>query len=174
MLKNDKKALPLKSGGIKLAVVGPFADTASMLKSDYEGAGDDSTDTIFGALSRVNVGGSTVFAAGCTVRDKPDPTTVAAAVSAVKAAEATVMVLGLEKKDEHEGMDRSDTLLPSTQEAFAAAVFKAAGSKPVVLILCNGGAVSIDDLIEPSSAIIEAFNPAQQGPAALAALLFGK
>lgn len=175
MLKNDKKALPLKTGGIKLAVVGPFGDSASMLKSDYEGAGDDSNETIFGALRRANIGGSTVFASGCAVKGrKPDPTTITAAEDAVKAADATVVVLGLEKKDEHEGMDRKDTLLPSIQESFAASVFKAAGSNPVVVVLCNGGAVSIDDLIGPASAIIEAFNPAQQGPAALAALMFGK
>ena len=72
-------------------------------------------------------------------------------------------------------MDRKDTLLPAGQEALAAAVFKAAGSsKPVIVLLCNGGAVSIDDLIPPASAIIEAFNPAQQGPKALSALIFGK
>ena len=33
--------------------------------------------------------------------------------------------------------------------------------------------VSIDQLIESSSAIVDAFNPAQKGPLALAALLMG-
>ena len=41
------------------------------------------------------------------------------------------------------------------QSAFAEAVFKAAGSKPVIVLLCNGGAVSIDDLITPAAAIVE-------------------
>ena len=173
LLTNKKGALPLKGGGIQLAVVGPLGDDATGLKSDYEGAGDQNTDTIFGALSRLNTGGSTVFQMGVGV-SKASANGTAAALAAVKAADVTVLVVGLTKAQEHEGMDRKDTLLPAVQESFAAAVFAAAGSsKPVVVILCNGGAVSIDALVSPAAAIIEAFNPAQQGPRALASLLFG-
>ena len=35
------------------------------------------------------------------------------------------------------------------EKSLASAVFAAAGSKPVIVILCNGGAVSIDELVEP-------------------------
>ena len=160
LLKNDG-ALPLVDEGLKLAVVGPMGDDSTGLKSDYEGAQDDNTDTIFAALQRANKGTTTFNLDGDT------------AVGAVKAADAVVLAIGLTKKQEHEGMDRKDTLLPADQKSLASAVFAAAGSKPVIVILCNGGAVSIDELVEPSHAIVEAFNPAQQGPKALAALLFG-
>jgi beta-glucosidase len=45
--------------------------------------------------------------------------------------------------------------------------------KPVVFVLVNGGQVAIDNLVEPSSAIIEAFNPNDIGGKALALSLFG-
>ena len=44
---------------------------------------------------------------------------------------------------------------------------------PVVLVLCSGGVVSFDDLVAPSAAIIEAFNPVDQGTQALADSIFG-
>lgn len=71
------------------------------------------------------------------------------------------------------GIDRKDTLLPGLQSSFALQVLKAAGSKPVVLTLCNGGILSIDELVSPAPAIIEAFNPARMGAGALADLIFG-
>ena len=46
--------------------------------------------------------------------------------------------------------------------------------KPVVLVLCNGGALAIDRLIAGPVAIVEAFNPSVAGPRALAATLFGE
>jgi hypothetical protein len=171
LLKNEPMALPLKPG-IKLAVVGPMGNTVQLLFSDYETAGFDNTDTIFTHLAAMNRGGTTTYEQGTTITGPAD--NITAATAAVAAADATILAIGLDKSQEHEGIDRKDTLLPSGQEALAAAVFKAAGSsKPVIVLLCNGGAVSIDDLIAPASAIIEAFNPAQQGPKALSALIFG-
>lgn len=171
LLKNEPSALPLKQG-IKLAVVGPMGNTVQLLFSDYETAGYDNTDTIYTHLAAMNAGGTTTFEQGTTITGPAN--NITGAIAAVAAADATVLAIGLDKSQEHEGMDRKDTLLPAGQEALAAAVFKAAGSKPVIVLLCNGGAVSIDDLITPAAAIIEAFNPAQQGPKALGALIFGK
>jgi hypothetical protein len=47
-----------------------------------------------------------------------------------------------------EGMDRSTTELPAAQLEFAQRVL--ALNKPVVLVLVNGGIVSVDDLLHPS------------------------
>lgn len=44
----------------------------------------------------------------------------------------------------------------------------AAENIPVVLVLCNGGILSIDSLVAGSSAIIEAFNPVDHGTKAVA------
>ncbi|MDA8539185.1 glycoside hydrolase family 3 C-terminal domain-containing protein [bacterium] len=68
---------------------------------------------------------------------------------------------------------QADTLLPPNQTAFARQVFEAANGAPVILVLINGGAVSIDELIAPAAAIVESFSPGQQGPVALGQLLLG-
>ena len=139
LLKNAKGALPLK-GAPKLAVVGPLADDASGLKSDYEGAGDDNTESIYAALARANTGGSTVYSQGVSITGSWSAANSSSspAIAAVGAAEVVVLVVGLTKAQEHEGMDRKDTLLPAGQAGFAASIFAAAGStKPVIVILCN-------------------------------------
>jgi hypothetical protein len=42
------------------------------------------------------------------------------------------------------------------------------------LVLVSGGILSIDALVDPAAAIVDAFNPADVGAIALADLLFGK
>merc|ERR1712117_955742 len=84
-------------------------------------------------------------------------------------------VLGIDKPSEHEGIDRTDIALPGLQEYFARAIL--ALDKPTVLVLTNGGALGIDELLERRSAlpyaIVEAFNPSVSGARGLAANLFG-
>jgi len=168
LLKNNG-VLPIATNS-KVAVVGPVGSETTGLFSDY--TNPEATDSIKAAITRVN-GASTTAADGVAVTGS-DTKGVAAALDLVKQADTVVLVLGQTKKQEHEGMDRGDTKLPGIQEAFAQQVLTAAGKKPVVLVLCNGGIVSFDSLVKPASAIVEAFNPAHKGPQALADQLFGK
>jgi len=45
--------------------------------------------------------------------------------------------------------------------------------KPTIVLLLNGGIISIDNLIGSSSAIIEAFRPSMRGAEAIARSIFG-
>lgn len=163
--------LPLKPG-VRLAVVGPMAFEKEGLLPDYAQKATVARLTIAEELAAANAGGNTEAQIGVDV-DSKDESKMSAALSAVKAADITVMVLGITRDQEHEGIDRQDTLLPGLQGEFASRVFNASAGKPVVLVLCNGGILSIDALVEPSAAIVEAFNPAVMGPRALAQLMFG-
>jgi len=170
--------LPLKSGS-NIAVVGPMGMTTNLM-SDYAGGtgeagcwpNSDSScvKTIAQAIADANNGGSTTMAKGVDVNSKSTGG-IAEALNLVKAADIAVLVLGNDRTQEHEGIDRPDINLPGMQEPFAKQVL--ALGKPTLLILSNGGAVAIDNLIKPSQAIIESFNPAQMTPA-LAALIFGR
>jgi len=167
--------LPLTPAeGLRLAVVGPMAFETTGLKSDYANSNLPAgcCDSIAAALSRVNeaAGGHTTTAKGVNVADS-DASGEAAALAAVSAADVTVMVLGITRDQEHEGIDRKDTLLPGIQEGFAQKVL--ASGKPVVLVTVSGGILSIDSLINGSAAIIDAFNPFVQGPRAIAETIFG-
>ena len=101
-------------------------DTVKLLFSDYETAGFDNTDTIFTHLAAANTGGTTTFSQGVPSITGANETDLAAAAAAVSAADVTVLAIGLDKSQEHEGMDRKDTLLPANQAALAAKVFAAA------------------------------------------------
>jgi beta-D-xylosidase 4 len=187
LLKNGEgngTVLPLKPGS-KLAVVGPFANDPRLLYSDY--AGDPQKGgyrglpgwlpSIRDGVAAANVGGTTVGVTGIPVAARHpsdwNSSAVTEALDAVKQADVTILTLGNSRAQEHEGIDRIDTLLPANQTMFAQQVFEASQGRPVILVLINGGALSIDALIAPSAAIVESFNPGQQGPVALGKLLLG-
>ena len=186
LLTNQGDALPL-SGGSSVAVVGPQAVGRHTLLSDYYGdevcwtsdecQGHDCFDcipTVAEAVERANLGGVTTSAAGVEINSN-DTSGIAAALDLARAADAVVLVLGIDHSIEREGTDRTDTALPGEQEPFAKQVL--ALGKPTVLVLVNGGALAIDGLLDEAReapyAIVEAFNPNVGGGAAIAASLFG-
>ena len=98
-------------------------------------------------------------------QDSDVTTGIPAALDAIENSDVVVLVLGITSDQEHEGIDRQDTLLPGLQESFALQVCAKAKaqSKVVVVVLVNGGIVSVDALIKPAGAIVEAFNPVDHG-----------
>jgi beta-glucosidase len=111
----------------------------------------------------------------------PGAPSTADAVAAAKQADAVILVLGLSPRLEGEEMkvpvegfaggDRISLDIPQTQDALMKAVV--AAGKPVVLVLLNGSAVSINWAAANIPAIVEAWYPGQAGGAALADVLFG-
>jgi len=94
------------------------------------------------------------------------------ALAAVSDADAIVLALGTDQTLAHEGVDLSDIALPAVQQTFAAAVFAAAGSKPVIVVFIGSFPTSFDTVIGPASAIVLAYTPALGTPQ-IAAALFG-
>jgi len=111
----------------------------------------------------------------------PRPNLIQEAISAAKEAEAVVLVLGLSQRLEGEEMpikidgflggDRTNLNLPAVQEQLLNEI--AGTGKPVVVVLMNGGALSVNKAQEKASAILLAGYPGQQGGNALADILFG-
>jgi len=103
------------------------------------------------------------------------------AVAAARQADAVIMVLGLHPRLEGEEMsvpvegfqggDRVQIGLPRVQEELLQEV--AAAGKPVVLVLMNGSALSVNWARDHVPAIVEAWYPGQAGGEALADVLFG-
>jgi hypothetical protein len=131
----------------------------------------DCIPTIAEAIIAANVGGQTTNTTGVDINSN-STADVQHALALAQAADIVILVMGIDKSQEHEGIDRIDTALPGQQEPFALQVL--ALKKPTVLILSNGGALAIDNLVAGPNAIIEAFNPAVLGPTALAQTLFGE
>jgi len=182
-----RTTLPLKQGS-HVAVVGPQGVTRKGLLSDYAadqecfGGDDHCIVSIAEGIASANSGGITVSAQGVEVNsNKTDG--IKEALDAAEKADVVVLVLGIDHTIEHEGIDRTDTALPGLQLQFAKQIL--ALNKTVVLVLTNGGALAIDDLIVrskapspagsrvPGYAIVEAFNPGVVGGKAIGASLFG-
>jgi beta-glucosidase len=111
----------------------------------------------------------------------PQPDMLAQAVEAAKKSDVVVLVLGLNQRLEGEEMpiqvdgfkggDRTHLNLPKTQSDLMETL-KATG-KPIVLVLINGSALSINYAAENMDAILTAGYPGQQGGNAVADVIFG-
>lgn len=103
------------------------------------------------------------------------------AVKVANEADTVVLVLGLNERlegeemkveaDGFEGGDRTSLDLPSNQEELIKAI--TATGKPVILVLINGSALSINWANDNVPAILTAGYPGQQGGNAIADVLFG-
>jgi beta-glucosidase len=112
---------------------------------------------------------------------RPRVNLVENAVKAAKEADVTVLVLGLSQRLEGEEMpiklegfsggDRTNLNLPAVQEELLDAV--CATGNPVIVILANGGAMSVNSVQEKADAILLAGYGGQQGGNAVADVLFG-
>ncbi|HZL76206.1 MAG TPA: glycoside hydrolase family 3 C-terminal domain-containing protein, partial [Bacteroidales bacterium] len=111
----------------------------------------------------------------------PRPKLIDDAVAAAKESDVVVLVLGLSQRLEGEEMsikidgfsggDRTNLNLPAVQEKLLDAV--TATGKPVIVVLTNGGALSVNKAQEKASAVLLAGYGGQQGGNAVADILFG-
>ncbi|OLB37501.1 MAG: hypothetical protein AUH11_08555 [Acidobacteria bacterium 13_2_20CM_57_17] len=103
------------------------------------------------------------------------------AVSAARKADVVIAVVGISAQFEGEesdssdpgffGGDRLDLNLPRPQEELLESV--AATGKPLIVILTNGSALSVNWAQQHAAAIVEAWYPGEEGGAAVADVLSG-
>jgi len=131
------------------------------------------------AIARMNGGENMVVVQeGCTI-DGTSTESFAGAVAAAASVDtaAVVMVMGLDTLSvEKEGHDRTAIGLPGVQlELIQMVVSAVRAQKPLIVVMLNGGAVTLDWLKLPGNtdAIIEAFYPGKRGSEAIADALFG-
>jgi len=139
LLKNSVGVLPLKTG-ISLALLGPHVHCRGAFLSSYHGerCPSGNTDCIkspFEAIRAANSGGTTSAAEGAKIADnrervviKPD--------SALHEVDAIVLLMGMDRSQEREDLDRAHCGLTGGQPDLLDAA--AALGKPTVLVLLNG------------------------------------
>lgn len=111
----------------------------------------------------------------------PNPEMMKEAVDTAVKADAVVVVLGLSQRlegeempikvDGFDGGDRTHLNLPKVQIELIKALKKT--GKPLILVLMNGSAVSVNWENENADAIVTAGYPGQEGGHAVADVLFG-
>jgi beta-glucosidase len=199
LLANDG-VLPLRPDLRTIAVIGPNADSARNLQGDYahashieallemRGFGSElpadfaandemaGRETILGALrGRCAPSVEVRYARGCGILDGDDDA-MAAAVDAARGADVAILVVGERSGLTQdctcgEARDRLDIGLPGRQAELVAAV--AATGTPVVLVLVAGRPLAIESEAAASAAVLQAWVPGEEGPGALADVMFG-
>ncbi len=111
----------------------------------------------------------------------PRPNLMEEAVSVAEKADVVILVLGLSQRLEGEEMsikidgflggDRTNLNLPEVQEQLLNDII--ATGKPVIVVLANGGALSVNNAQEKAAAVLLAGYGGQQGGNAVADVLFG-
>ncbi|MDT0328560.1 beta-glucosidase family protein [Nocardiopsis lambiniae] len=173
LLKNARGVLPLDRPASVL-VVGEFATAPR-----YQGGGSSHVNA-----TRVDVplefieahaatrGTRVTYARGFDTRDEDGAALREAAVRAAGEAEVVVVFAGNPEAEESEGFDRERIELPPSQVRLIKEV--AAVAARTVVVLANGGVVSLEEWHDDVDAILEGFLLGQGGGAAIADLLFGE
>jgi beta-glucosidase len=113
---------------------------------------------------------------------KVDDVVSAEAIGAAKNADVVIAVVGITSRLEGEEMpvtvpgfsggDRTSMDLPEPEEALIEAVAEA--GKPMVVVLLNGSALSVNWMNKHANAILESWYPGEEGGTAVAETLSGK
>jgi beta-glucosidase len=97
--------------------------------------------------------------------------TIAEAVAAAKSADAALVIVGSASTTEAEGYDRRDMDLPGNQNELVEAVLAA---NPRTAVALNIGAPMAMPWIDRARAVLLSWLPGEEGPRALANVLFGR
>lgn len=184
LLKNENKVLPLSKSVRSVAVIGPNADEHDQLICRY-GPANAPIKTVYRGIKEMLPQAEVVYKKGCDIVDPHFPESelldfpktqaeaamMEEAVEAAKQAEVVVMVLGGNELTVREDRSRTSLDLAGRQEELLKAVY--ATGKPVVLVLMDGRAASINYAAATVPAILHAWFPGEFCGQAVAEALFG-
>ncbi len=183
LLKNKNSILPLKKDVKNIAVIGPNANDEEVLLGNYNGTPAHIVTPLEGiknAFSASNV----QYAKGCNVIDTPNydrKKEFDEAIALAAKSEVIIFVGGISPRLEGEelkikvpgflGGDKTDLNLPAIQTDLLKELKKL--GKPIVLVLLNGSALSINWEQENLDAIVETWYGGEKGGVAMADVLIG-
>jgi len=173
LLKNERETLPVPANS-RVAVVGAFAT-----EPRFQGGGSSHINAtqVDAALDMIRdqpwTDGVTVeHAAGFSLDGTGDPAAMLEeATTAARGADIALLFVGLSDREESEGFDRDTLTLPKAQIDVINAVAQVAPR--TVVVLSNGGVVSLEGWHDHVDAIVEGWLLGQAGGSALSDVLFG-
>ncbi|HET9438671.1 MAG TPA: glycoside hydrolase family 3 N-terminal domain-containing protein [Longimicrobiales bacterium] len=172
LLKNERNVLPLAKNLGSIVVIGSLAtDTRSAL-GNWSAAGrePDVVSALDGIRRAVSPSTKVIYAKGAVVEGN-DTTGFAEALTAARAADVIIAIVGENQDMSAEARNRTSLELPGTQLLLLQRLQTL--DKPLVAVLSNGRPLAIPWLAANVPAILESwFLGVQTGPA-LADVLFG-
>lgn len=184
LLKNSEGLLPLSKDLKKIAVIGPNADEVKDLTCRY-GPANAPIKTVFKGIREYLPNAEVRYAKGCDIIDKYFPESelydvpldsaekamIAEAVELAQNSDVAIMVLGGNEKTVREEFSRTSLDLCGRQQKLLEAV--CATGKPVVLVMVDGRAATINWAEKYVPAIVHAWFPGEFTGDAIAQTLFG-
>lgn len=184
LLKNENNILPLSKNTKKIAVIGPNAEEVDNLICRY-GPANAPIKTVYQGIKDYLPGTEVRYAKGADIIDKHFPeselytvpldkdeqTMMDEAVALAKESDIAIMVLGGNEKTVREEYSRSSLELCGRQQKLLEAVY--ATGKPVVLLLVDGRAATINWAEKYIPGILHAWFPGEFMGDAVAKVLFG-
>ncbi|ADR21787.1 glycosyl hydrolase [Marivirga tractuosa] len=190
LLKNED-ALPLRKDA-KIALIGPLANNKENMVGTWSVSSDISKSiSIYDGIKEVSTNPENVkYAKGSNLVADPDleerigmfgkntyrddraeSVMIAEAVSLAKNSDVVVAVLGEASESSGESSSLTDISIPEVQVNLLKAL-KATGKK-VVVVLLSGRPLVLDEILEDSDAILNAWFPGSEAGLALADVLYG-
>jgi len=172
LLKNDDGTLPL-DGALTIAVIGEFATAPRFQGGGSSHINPTRVDVPLEGIRRLadERGALVESAPGYAIAGGDDAELLREAVELAGRVDVAVVFVGLGDREESEGFDRTTLDLPAAQIAVIRAVATAA--RRTVVVLSNGGVVSLEGWHDEVDAIVEGWLLGQAGGSAMADVLFG-
>ena len=184
LLKNETNLLPLSKSIRSIAVIGPNANEQTQLICRY-GPANAPIKTVYQGIKELLPHTEVIYKKGCDIIDPHFPESeildfpktaeevqlMEEAIRAAKQAEVVVMVLGGNELTVREDRSRTSLNLPGRQEELLKAV--CATGKPIILVMLDGRASSINYAAAHVPAILHAWFPGEFCGQAVAEALFG-
>jgi beta-glucosidase len=184
LLKNESNLLPLSKSLKRIAVIGPNADEAKDLICRY-GPANAPVQSVYRGIKEYLPHAEVKYAKGCEIIDQYFPESelynvpldgeeqqmLDEAVAAAKGSEVVVMALGGNERTVREEYSRTNLDLCGRQQQLLEAV--AATGKPIVLVMVDGRAATINWAQKFIPAIVYAWFPGEFMGDAIAQTLFG-
>ncbi len=172
LLKNEGALLPLKKELRTLAVIGALADDTRSALGNWEAAGrkEEAVSVLAGIRNAVSKQTRVIYARGAAP-DSASTAGFAEAERAVRAADASVVVVGELESMSGEAQSRSAIGLPGAQQALLEKLH--ATGKPLVVVLMNGRPLALPWLAENGRAILESWFLGVEMGNSVADVLFG-
>lgn len=184
LLKNETNLLPLSKSIRSIAVIGPNANEQTQLICRY-GPANAPIKTVYQGIKELLPHTEVIYKKGCDIIDPHFPESeildfpktaeevqlMEEAIRAAKQAEVVVMVLEGNELTVREDRSRTSLNLPGRQEELLKAV--CATGKPIILVMLDGRASSINYAVAHIPAILHAWFPGEFCGQAVAEALFG-
>lgn len=186
LLRNHDNILPLKREDIKnILIAGPNADNNELSLSRYGPKKIEYSSVLEAFRAKLGPGVNVMYSKGCDIVDPDWPESeiiprepsdaqmadINDAVDKALRSDAVILVLGEDNNIVGESHSRTDLNLAGFQQLLLEEICST--GTPVVLVLMNGRAITVNWADRNCDAILEAWIPGKYGGEAIADIVFG-